>query len=182
MKNGKWETISSELAIEHPFLRVTMNTVLLPDGQIIDQWPIVDARDYVNALIINGDGEGLVLEGYKHGHGRITWQTIGGYLEKDEDPFTAIQRELLEEAGLTCRRWKHLSSFVVDANRRVGVGHFFLGYGPVKVAEPDSGDLEPYTPKWVNVNVLKQALWDGRIGIMSHGINVALALLALEKL
>ena len=178
----KWETLSSESAIEHPFLRVTMDTVLLPDGTVIDDWPTVHAGDYVNVMVVNSDGEALIAEGYRHGSGRVTWQTVGGYLEKDEDPYTAAQRELREEAGLECRQWRHLSSFVVDANRHVGTGHFFLGYGPTKVCEIDSGDLEEYTLKWVPIDALKRALWDGRLNIMSYGVNVALGLLALREL
>ena len=175
----KWETISSELAIEHPFLRVTMDVVRLPDGQIIEDWPTVQTGDYVNVLVVDGEGSALIIEGYKHGTGKSTWQTIGGYLEPDEDPYSAAQRELLEEAGLECGKWRHLSSFVIDANRKMGVAHFFLGYGPIKVAEPNSGDLEAQQLKWVSLQELKRALWDGRLGVLSYGSNVALALLAL---
>lgn len=179
--SDKWETLSSELAIEHPFLRVTMDTVRLPNGEVIDDWPTVHAGDYVNVLVVNSDGQGLVLEGYKHGIQRCTWQTVGGLIEDGEDPFSAVQRELLEETGLECRQWRHLSSFVVDANRHVGTGHFFLGYGPIQVKEPDSGDLEPYELKWISAQQLRHGLWDGRFGGMSYGINVALALIALNN-
>ncbi len=176
----KWETLSSELAIEHPFLRVTMDAVLLPDGKVIEEWPTIHAGDYVNMLVVNGEGDALIIEGYKHGMSKSTWQTIGGYLEEDEDPLSAAQRELLEETGLECRKWRHLSSFVVDANRYMGVAHFFLGYGPRKVCEPNSNDLEQQVLRWVSIKELKRALWDGRLGVMSYGANVALALLALD--
>lgn len=178
----QWETLSQELAIEHPFLRVTMDTVRLPDGQVIADWPTVHAGDYVNVLVVNSDGEGLVLEGYKHGIKRQTWQTVGGLIDEGEDPYSAVQRELLEETGLECRQWRHLSSFVVDANRHVGTGHFFLGYGPNKVQEAKSGDLEAYEMRWISAKELKHGLWDGRFGGMSYGINVALALIALNDL
>ncbi len=178
---NKWETLSSESAIDHPFLKVTMDTVLLPGGKVIEDWPTVHAGDYVNVLVVESDGKALIAEGYRHGGKRVTWQTIGGYLEKGEDPLSAAQRELLEEAGMECRQWRHLSSFVVDANRHVGTGHFFLGFGPKEVQEPDSGDLEAYTLKWVSVVELKRALWDGRLNVMSYGVNVAMALLALSE-
>lgn len=180
--SDKWQTLSSESAIDHPFLRVTMDTVLLPDGTVIPDWPTVHAGDYVNIFVVNSSGEALILEGYKHGSGRVTWQTVGGYIERGEDPYTAAQRELLEEAGLACRQWRHLSSFVVDANRHVGTGHFFIGYGPESVAAPDSGDLEAYELKWVPIVELKRALWDGRLNVMSYGVNVALALIALDEI
>ena len=178
----KWELLSSELAINHPYVRVTMDTVRLPDGRVIEEWPTVHCRDYVNIVVINTNGEALILEGYKHGVGRNTWQVVGGYLEEDEDPFSAAQRELLEETGLECAHWRHLSSFVIDANRHVGTAHFFLGYGTKQVAEIASGDLEAYTLRWVSPRELKRALWDGRIGVIGYGVNIALALLALDSL
>ncbi|HFC11330.1 MAG TPA: NUDIX hydrolase [Anaerolineae bacterium] len=180
--NGKWQTLSSESAIEHPSLRVTMDTVLLPSGEVIADWPTVHAGDYVNVLVVNSEGNALIAEGYRHGSGRVTWQTIGGYIGKDEDPYTAAQRELRTEAGLECSQWRHLNSFVVDAHRHVGTGHFFIAYNPKDVKQGKHDHPETSILKWVSVVELKHALWDGRLNVMSYGVNVALALLALGDL
>ena len=180
--DGKWQTLSSESAIEHPFLRVTMDTVLLPSGEVIADWPTVHAGDFVNVLVVNSEGQALIAEGYRHGGGRVTWQTIGGYIGKDEDPYTAAQRELREDAGLECSQWRHLNSFVVDAHRHVGTGHFFIAYNPKKNNLADNIRSDAYTLRWVSVVELKHALWDGRLNVMSYGVNVALALLALGDL
>lgn len=180
MKSPKWETLSSELALDHPFLRVTMETIRLPNGDVISEWPLVQTGDFVSVFVVNADAEGLVLQGYRHGLGKSTWQLVGGSVEENEDSVAAIQRELLEETGYQCRRLRYLNSSVVDANRHIGTGHFFLGYGPEKVGEPNSGDLEAYEIKWVPLNELKRGLWDGSFSVLSYSANVAMALLALD--
>ena len=154
-----------------------MEHILLPDGREIEEWPIVYARDYVNAVVLNEAGQVMMLEGYKHGVRRASWQVLGGYLEENEDPLDAVKRELLEETGYTSNNWQKLGSYVVDANRRVGVGHFYLARDARRTAEPDNDDLEQIEIKWVSLTEARKGLHDGRIAAMSYAVNVALALL-----
>ena len=106
---------------------------------------------------------------------------VGGYLERGEEPLKAVQRELLEETGYTADDWTELGSFVVDANRHVGVGTFFLARNARRIAEPDHDDLEEFEVRWVSVNEIREALFDGKVGILSYAVNIALALTALDN-
>src|SRR5947199_6204243 len=115
----KWEVLKREPVLQHPFLDVEMQTVRLPSGRVIEDWPIVDARNYAMVVVENEAGELLILEGYKHGIGHSSWQVVGGYVEEGEEPETAARREMLEEAGYTSDHWQALGTFVVDGNRRV---------------------------------------------------------------
>lgn len=182
MQAEKWKVIKSELVVEHPFVEVAMEKVSLPDGRVIDEWPIVNAHDYVNAVVFNEQGEAMILEGYKHGARRSSWQVVGGYIENGEDPLAAVQRELLEETGYQSDEWRYLGSFVMDANRHVGVGHFFFCLNAKEIATPKPDDLESWSIRWVSIKDLKYALVDGRISIISYAMNISLALIALNKL
>jgi ADP-ribose pyrophosphatase len=181
MLNEKWSVSDERTILDHPYLNVSFQNVRLPDGRQIHDWPFVRAGDYVNALVLDPEGHCLILEGYKHGLGRESWQVLGGYLEKDEDPLAAVQRELLEETGYHSKEWQHLGSFVVDANRYVGTGHFFLARNAQKIAEPVHDDLETFAIRWEHPAEIFQALKDGRVAIVSYAINIALGLLALES-
>ncbi len=177
MPEETWEILSSKVALNQPpFLRVEMEHVRLPDGREIEEWPIVDARDYVNAVVLNEAGQVMVLEGYKHGLRASSWQVMGGYLEEGEDPLDAVKREMLEETGYASDHWEKLGSFVVDANRRVGTGHFYLAHKARLDTQPSHDDLEGFVIKWVSIAELKQALFDGRIALMAYAVNIALAL------
>lgn len=175
-----WEVLGRDAVLQHPFLSVVMEEVRLPDERVIHDWPIVHMRNYINALVLNEAGEALIIEGYKHGLRRSSWQVLGGYLEGEEDPLEAARRELLEETGYHSDDWQHLSSFVVDANRHGGVGHFFLARNARPVTEPDHDDLEQFVVRWVSLAELKQALVDGRVAAISYAANIALGLIALE--
>ena len=175
----QWTVLSQHQVIDNPYVSVTMQEVRLTDGRVIPDWPYVHTRDYVNALVIDNQNRALVLEGYKHGLGRSSWQVVGGYLELGEDPLIAMQRELLEETGYVAEGWSELGSFVVDANRHVGVGTFFLATGAKRVAEPDHDDLEHFEIRWVALSELKEALFDGRVGLISYAMNIAAGLLAI---
>jgi ADP-ribose pyrophosphatase len=181
MAEERWEVLGREQVLAHPFLTVEMQQVRLPDGRVIDDWPIVGTRDYVNVVVLNAAGQVMILEGYKHGLGRSSWQMPGGYLERGEEPLTAARRELLEESGYESDTWRSLGSFVVDANRGVGVGHFFLAEGARQVAASTHDDLEEFEVKWIELAEVTKALSDGRVGIISYAANLALALLALNK-
>ncbi len=174
-----WRTLTHTPALTHPYVRVTLDAVQLPNGRIIPDWPTIHLPAFANVLVINGQRQALLVEGYKHGPGQTTWQVPGGLLEPEEEPLAAIQRELLEETGYHCTQWRALGSFVVDANRGCGVGHFFLAWEARQVATPQSGDLEAMRLFWTPVATLPQALLEGRIGVMSHACNVALSLAAL---
>lgn len=182
MSGENWEILDSELVVDHPQVEVAMETIGLPDGRVIKDWPIVNAHDYVNTVVFDKSGRALILEGYKHGARRSTWQVIGGYLQSGEDPLEAAQRQLLGSAGYESDDWRYLGSFVTEAHRHVGVGHFFLCLNASKVARPNPGELETNFVRWVTKEDLNYALMDGRINIISYAMAISLGLMALHKL
>lgn len=182
MTGENWEILHSELVVDHPQVEVAMETIGLPDGRVIKDWPIVNAHDYVNAVVFDKSGRALILEGYKHGARRSTWQVIGGYLQSGEDPLAAAQRELLYSAGYESDDWRYLGSFVTEAHRHVGIGHFFLCLNASKVARPGPSELETNSLRWVTKEDLNYALMDGRINIISYAMAISLGLMALNKL
>jgi ADP-ribose pyrophosphatase len=176
-----WKTLDSQPVLDHPFLKVTLDAVELPDGTIIPDWPIASITDFILVVVANEANELLMLEGYGHGFGRICWQVVGGHIEPGEDPLTAAKRELLEETGLECSQWDSFGSFVGSKNRYFSTGHLFLARHPIKVADGGTGDLEEYTLNWVPLADIREALFAGRIGGADHALNFALALLKLEQ-
>jgi ADP-ribose pyrophosphatase len=153
--------------------------VRLPDGQIIDEWPLVNLRDYVNVLAVNSNGKALITEGYKHGVGRSSWQVVGGYLEPDENPLVAAQRELREETGCESDGWESIGRFVVDLNRHAGIGYVFLAHNVRQIGMPSSDDLERQNIQWVSLSELANATRDGSVMGMSHAATIGLALITL---
>lgn len=174
-----WIVEKEEVAFKHPFMEVKLQQLRLPDGRIIPDWPIINIRDYINVVAVNGAGKILIIEGYKHGIGRSSWQIVGGYIDAGEDPLTAAKRELMEETGLATDDWTPLGSFIVDANRRAAQATFFLATNCQQVAEPDNEDLEEYSLHWQGKDEVMMALKDGRIQSLGYATPLALAFLHL---
>jgi ADP-ribose pyrophosphatase len=180
MTDEMWPTAGRQTALTHPYITVYLDEIILPDGRRIPDWPIVEIKDYINVMVVNEDGLIMIIEGYKHGIGRSSWQVVGGYLEPDEEPLTAAKRELLEETGYQSDDWSFLGSFIVDANRRAGQGSFFLARNARPIAPPDHDDLETFTIRWVSAAEAQAALGDGRVQGASYAIALSLGLLSLN--
>lgn len=173
----QWTVLEKQTILQHPFLRVEMEKLLLPDGRIIPDWPIVHMREYVNAFVMNEADQVLIFEGYKHGPDRSGWQVIGGYVENGETPLEAIQRELLEETGLRSDEWEHLGSYVTDANRKGGLGHFFIARRVQSVGQGQNDENEKSTTKWVSLAEIQAALFDGSFISLTYAVSTALGLI-----
>ncbi len=95
-----WRTRSRRVVLDlAPWLRVEEHAVELPDGRVIESWPWVQTRDYVNVVAVDGDGRFLVFEQTKYAVEGLALAPVGGYLEAGEQPLEAARRELLEEMG-----------------------------------------------------------------------------------
>jgi len=90
-------------------------------------------RHFVGALIRDDQGK---LLAYKHLGKSPAWRIPGGKIESGETPAEAIQRELLEETGLTAEtvEFSHYTGRVID-------GNFWTGY-IFRVTLP-AGDDDP---------------------------------------
>ena len=122
-----WKTLSRKLILDQsPWLVVENHEVELPDGRVISDWPWVTTPDYINVVVEMENGEFLCFRQVKYGLPHPTLALVGGYLEKDEAPVAAAQRELREETGCEAAEWISLGRYLVDPNRGMATGNLFL--------------------------------------------------------
>ena len=95
-----WKTVSRRVLLDYSkFLVVEEHAVELPDGQVIPDWPWVITPDFVNVVAVTQDDEFLCFRQTKYGIEGVSLAPVGGFMEPGEDPFSAAQREFLEETG-----------------------------------------------------------------------------------
>ncbi len=177
-----WKTLSRKTILDHSkFLRVEEHVVQLPDGRVIPDWPWVIAPDYVNVVILTEDRRWVLFRQVKYGVDGTSLAPVGGYLEPDEDPLAAAQREMLEETGYAADRWVSLGRFRVGANRGYGMANFYLALGARRVAEPDADDLEEQQLLLLTRVEVEQALATGGFKVLAWASIVALALQHLDR-
>jgi 8-oxo-dGTP pyrophosphatase MutT (NUDIX family) len=141
----------------------------------------IQLQDYVNLFLVNEVNEVLVLEGSENGRSWSSWQLIGRNIDKDEDPLLAVQENLLECTGYTCKKLIYLGTYIIDESRKDGAGHFFCAQVDEKVTAPIE-ETQNYTPKWVAKPILKQAMLDGRIAVINHVVSASLAMVMCERI
>jgi ADP-ribose pyrophosphatase len=145
-----------------PFLRLTRQHVVLPDGRHIRDYHQIVFPDYVTVIARTPDGKYVLLRKYNHGYRRTCMLFPGGIRSAAESPRRAAARELLEETGYAARRWCCLGHFRPHSNYGCGQVHFYLGEDCRRVAKPDSGDLEAMDIRLLSHDALRRYLRGGR--------------------
>jgi len=173
-----WKRIKREPLLDlSPFLRVEQHTVVLPDGQVIENWPWIITPDFVNIAVITTEGDYLVFRQTKYSVKGTTLAPVGGYIEPGEKPLAAAKRELLEETGYAADQWENLGEFAVDGNRGNGIAHFFLARGAHRVADRDADDLEEQEMLRLSRAEVEAAVARGAFKVLPWQTVMALALL-----
>jgi ADP-ribose pyrophosphatase len=159
-----------------PRLSVTLETVALPDGRVVDDYIQIEMPSYAMIYAETVDRRVLCLRQYKHGPRRVSLTLPAGHVEPQEDPQKAAERELLEETGYAAPDWWRLGSFSNAGNQGCGVCHVFAAYGahPVQPAHP--GDLEEMRLELLPRRALRAALADGDIAILGSALAAAMGL------
>ncbi|MBV8538011.1 MAG: NUDIX hydrolase [Alphaproteobacteria bacterium] len=173
-----WRTIERREVLSVPGrLSVTVETVELPDGRIIDDYWQVTAQPYVVVFAETADGKVICQRQYRHGPRRVNLELVAGQIETGEEPLQAAQRELLEEAGHTSATWEALGAYVASASQGSGTAHYFRARAAVKVREPASGDLEHAELLLLTRDELVTELRQGAFATADNVTGVALGLL-----
>ena len=176
-----WRTRSRRTVFERsPWLSVESHVVELPDGEVIDDWPWIVGREFVNVFAVTEEGAFLVFRQTKYAVDGTSLAPVGGYLDDGEEPLAAARRELREETGYEAPDWASLGRYVVDGNRGAGIGHLLLARGARKVGEPDADDLEEQELLSLSRADVEAALLAGEFKVMSWATVVALALVRLD--
>lgn len=176
-----WKTLSRRTLLDRsPWISVESHVVELPDGRVIEDWPWLEGREFVNVVAVTEAGSFLIFRQTKYAVAGTTLAPVGGYLDPGEAPATAARRELLEETGHEADDWLSLGRFVVDGNRGGGVGHLYVARGARRVAEPVADDLEEQELLGMTRAEVEAALLAGEFKVMSWATAVALALLAID--
>jgi 8-oxo-dGTP pyrophosphatase MutT (NUDIX family) len=109
-------------------ITVTTDEVLLPNGHRAEL-EVVHHPGGAAAVAIDAQERVCLLRQYRYVAEGWLWELPAGKLEPDEPPLITAQRELVEEAGVSARRWDSLESYLSSPGIFTEVLHLFLATG-----------------------------------------------------
>lgn len=144
----KWKTLESKIGFSDKWLTYRIDKCQMPDGTIVSPYYVLEYADWAAALAITEDREVILVRQYRHGYGQTVLELPGGIIDPKEDPFTAIQRELLEETGYSFDRFIKTAVLAPNPSNQSNLFHAFVALGGKKVAQPkldQTEDIELHT-------------------------------------
>ncbi len=107
------KTIASQRVFTGRLLTVRVDDVALGSGRQATR-EIVEHPGAVAIVALQGEGDEqrvALVRQFRKAVEQFLLEIPAGTLEPEEAPLACAQRELLEETGLTARRWVHLQTF-----------------------------------------------------------------------
>jgi len=115
---GPWKILKRHEVYRDPWLRVTKDDVLRPDGSP-GTFSVSHMKAGVCVLAVDDTGFCHLTEEFHYAVGRVTLECVSGGIDPGEDDLSTAKRELGEELGLAARNWTPLG--VVDPFTAIAV-------------------------------------------------------------
>ncbi len=99
VKKGPWTVTDSKTIYKNPWIKVTEDKVIRPDGNI-GIFSTVRMKDGVSVLPLDNDNNVCLSKEFHYGTDKVGIEVATGGIEENEDIKKAASRELKEETGI----------------------------------------------------------------------------------
>ncbi len=173
MEENNWQTLDSTVVYDNPWIEVTHRNVINPGGGR-GIYGMVHFKNLAIGIVpIDSEGNTWLVGQYRYTLNRYSWEIPEGGGKIGVPPLESAQRELLEETGITAKKWTklldlHTSNSVTDE------------YGIAYLAEDLSfGDAIP--EECEDLQVRKLPFAEAVAMVLNGEITDALAMTAIMK-
>ena len=178
----EFKVLSSEYFTDHPYFKARKDSYQLPSGKIVDPYYVVELPPCVVAFAVTQQDEVLLVKQYRHSVEREMLELPGGFIDAEEKPDVAVQRELLEETGYEFDHFYYLGETAGNPGLLTNMTHMFLATGGKKIADQSLDANEEIDVLKVPVDEMVQLLQDNKFLQSMHSVAIFQALLKLGKI
>ena len=164
----KWKLLESKYIIQRPWATLRVDKLELPNGNIKDEYYVLEYPTWVNMVAITEDGNVLFVKQYRHGADQIMVELPAGVVEDDEEPEVAARRELLEETGYAFDKIEYICELFANPATSGNLTYTYLLTGGKKVQEQDLDSSEDIEVVETTIEEAKKFLFDNKIGQALH--------------
>lgn len=163
-KDEVWQVVSSKYLFRRPWLTVRCDDMLLPNGNHIPEYYILEYPDWVNTIAITKEGKFVFVRQFRPGIGKQLYELCAGVCEKeDASPLVSAQRELLEETGYGKGNWKEYMVISANPSTHTNLTHCFLATDVEQIDTQHLEDTEALTVHLLSLEEVKELLENGQI-------------------
>lgn len=160
MKKFEEKTLSTENIYKGIIFDVVRDKVELSNGMIRNRDVVLHNGGVV--IVAQNDEKIVLVEQYRYPIKQSQLELPAGKLEKDEDPFEAAKRELLEETGYTANHWESLGYIFTSPGFASEKLYIYKAQDLTFVKQqPDEGEIIDFVE--INVNEVYKLIKNGTI-------------------
>lgn len=159
----EWKILDSEYIIRRPWLTARRDTVMLPNGQMNDEYYVLEYPTGINVIAIDTEGNFIMERQYRHGLGRMSVEIPAGVAEQGESPLEAAKRELLEETGYESPCWQLQAILSPNPATSTNYTYCFLATEARKVSAQHLDRTEDITIELMTPRQVRTLLEEGQI-------------------
>lgn len=164
----KWTLLDSAYIIQRPWATLRVDKLQLPNGNIKEEYYVLEYPTWVNMVAITEDNELLFVQQYRHGANDILIELPAGVVEDGEEPALAARRELLEETGYAFDSCEHICQLYANPATSGNITHTYLLKGGKKVQEQDLDHSEDIDVVRMSIEDARQFLFENKLGQALH--------------
>ncbi len=132
---NRWKTLKSEYIIKRPWLTARRDMVQLPNGEINDEFYVLEYPDWINVIAITPDDHFVFVRQYRYALDLDSVELCAGVIEPNETPEEGARRELLEETGFGGGEWQEFMTIGQNPSTCDNLTHCFIATGVEKIQD-----------------------------------------------
>jgi 8-oxo-dGTP pyrophosphatase MutT (NUDIX family) len=149
-KIGPWTQIKTEIAYENPWIKVSHEKVINPNGGEGIYGKVHFKNIAVGVIPLFKDGTTILVGQFRYPLNRYSWEIPEGGCPHQEKPEEAAKRELREETGIECNKLRRIAQFDISNSVSDEVAELFLATD-LKIGESQPDETEQLELKRIHI-------------------------------